>query len=111
MDTTPNDVLSRTAGHSDRLGSDPNTRRTPVSTPMTAFRPRKLTTRVEGTAVAPNALRDADSVAALAAIFGTVAGRLGEAIVAVSHDFVSQELRAITADVEKLGLIAGGRGR
>jgi hypothetical protein len=65
---------------------------------------------VERTLVAPDPLREADSVAALAAILGIVAGRLGEAIVAVSHDFVSQELRTITADVEKLGSIAGSRG-
>ena len=64
-----------------------------MSTPMTAFRPRKLTTAVEGTPVAPSALRDA------------------VAIVAVSHDFVSQELRTMTPDVEKLGSIAGGRGK
>ena len=64
-----------------------------MSAAMTAFRPRKLTTAVERTLVAPDALRDA------------------EAIVAVSHDFVSQELRTMTADVEKLGSIAGGRGK
>jgi hypothetical protein len=78
---------------------------------MTGFLPRKLTTAVERTLVAPDPLRDADSVAASPAILGIVAGRLGEAIVGVSHDFVSQELRTITADVEKLGSIAGGRGK
>ena len=82
-----------------------------MSTAMTAFGPRKLTTAVETTLIAPDPLRGADSLAALAAILATVTGRLGEAIVAVNRDFVSQELRTISADVQKLGSIAGGRGK
>ena len=82
-----------------------------MSTAMTAFGPRKLTTAVETTLIAPDPLHGADSLAALAAIPGTVTGRLGEAIVAVNRDFVSQELRTISADVQKLGSIAGGRGK